>query len=93
MSALTLKSARLELKTTPDAKELLASAAALDGIDLSAFVLSSAIEKARAILRDHATIALSAKGQAQLAQLLMAQPEATEAMRELRALPRLKVRA
>ena len=43
MSILTLKT----VKTTPQAKDLLASAAALDGLGLSAFVLSSAIEKAK----------------------------------------------
>ena len=43
MSVLTLKT----VKTTPQAKEPLASVAALDGLGLSAFVLSSAIEKAK----------------------------------------------
>jgi hypothetical protein len=39
--AATLKSARMELKTTEEAKELLSLAAALDGMDLTAFVLDS----------------------------------------------------
>lgn len=93
MASLALKNARVELKTTQEAKELLTKAAALDGLDLSTFLLLPAIEKARAILRDHALIAMSAEAQAKLAELLLAQPEPTEAMRELRALPRLKARA
>lgn len=93
MGTLALKNARLELKTTPETKELLIKAAVLDGMDLSAFMLASAIEKARSILRDHAAITLSAEGQAQLVKLLQAQPEPIEAMKALRQQPRLKVRA
>lgn len=93
MGTLALKNARLELKTTRETKELLSKAAILDGMDLSAFMLASAIEKARSILRDHAAITLSAEGQLQLAKLLKAQPEPTEAMKALRQQPRLKVRA
>lgn len=93
MATVALKTARMELKTTHEAKELLTKAAALDGLDLTTFLLAPAIEKARAILRDHATIAMSAEAQARLADLLLAPPEPTDAMQKLRALPRLKVRA
>lgn len=93
MGTLAVKDARMELKTTKETKELLSKAAILDGMDLSAFMLASAIEKARAILRDHALITLSAEGQQQLVNLLQAEPEPTEAMQEFRKQPRLKVRA
>lgn len=93
MGTLALKNARLELKTTRETKELLSKAAILDGMDLSAFMLASAIEKARSILRDHAAITLSAEGQLQFARLLQTQPEPTDAMKALRQQPRLKVRA
>lgn len=53
-----LKRARVELKTTPDMKSLLQSASMLEGVDLSAFVLGAAAEKARKVLTDHAQIAL-----------------------------------
>lgn len=91
MSTLAIKDARMELKTTKETKELLNKAAALDGMDLSAFMLASAIEKARAILKDHAAIHLSAQGQKTLAKLLDEQPEPTEAMQNFRQMPRLPV--
>jgi len=43
MQTAPLKPARMELKTTYDAKELLNQAAALDGMDLTSFVLGPAI--------------------------------------------------
>ena len=46
MSTLAVKNARIELKTTKEAKELLSKAAILDGLDLSSFMLDAAIEKA-----------------------------------------------
>jgi uncharacterized protein (DUF1778 family) len=92
MATLALKDARLELKTTAEAKAYLSKAAVLDGMDLSSFMVASAMERARAILRDHNTIALSAEAQAQLAQLLHDQPAPTKAMQTLRKMPRLKVR-
>ncbi|WJJ93291.1 DUF1778 domain-containing protein [Neopusillimonas aromaticivorans] len=92
MSALTLKNARMELKTTKEAKELLSKAALLDGVDVSSFMLASAMEKARAVLRDHGSIQLSAEGQVRLAHLLQDPPAPTPAMKKLRNKPRLEVR-
>lgn len=87
MHATTLRPARMELKTTSDAKELLNRAAALDGLDLTSFVLGSAIEKARKVVADHAIITLTKSGQANLARLLASPPNPTEAMNELMSLP------
>jgi uncharacterized protein (DUF1778 family) len=92
MSTFALKDARMEIKTTSEAKDFLSKAAVLAGMDLSAFMISSSMERAQTILRDHATIALSAQGQANLVSMLQAQPLPNEAMKELRKLPRLKVR-
>lgn len=92
MSTLATKNARVELKTTKEAKELLTKAAILEGVDLSSFMLSSSIEKARKILLDHTSIALSEEGQAKLVNLLQNQTSPTEEMVELRRLPRLQVR-
>jgi uncharacterized protein (DUF1778 family) len=55
-------------------------------------MLSTAMEKARAILLDHTSIQLSVQGQAQLASVLQTPVAPTEAMKELRRTPRLKVR-
>lgn len=92
MNTATLKTARMELKTTHDAKEMLNQAAILDGMDLTSFVLSSAIEKARRVLADHTSISLTKEGQATLARLLMNPPEPTEAMKTLMSLPELPTR-
>jgi uncharacterized protein (DUF1778 family) len=61
-------------------------------MDLSAFMIASAMERARAVLRDHASISLSAEGQARLVDLITTQPGPTDAMVALRKMPRLKVR-
>ena len=87
MQTATLKLARMELKTTFDAKDLLNRAAALDGMDLTSFVLGSAIERARKVVSDHALISLTKSGQATLAGLLADPPQPTEAMNQLMRLP------
>ena len=91
-TTLNLRQARMELKTTTDMKELLAQAAALDGLDLTSFVLGPAIEKARKVLSEHASIALAQQGQAALVQLLRAQKRPTKAIKNLMALPDLPMR-
>src|SRR5659263_683198 len=87
MQTATLKPARMELKTTHDAKELLNQAAALDGMDLTSFVLGPAVEKARKVVSDHASIALTKSGQASLAGLLAKPPKPTQAMKQPTSLP------
>jgi len=87
MPTAALKPARMEFKTSFDAKELLNRAAALDGMDLTSFVLGPAIEKARQVIADHALITLSTSGQATLAQLLANPPKPTAAMNDLMNLP------
>ena len=88
-STLNLRLARMEFKTTTGMKDLLSQAAALDGLDLTAFVLGPAIEKARKVLNEHASISLTRQGQAALVQLLHAPPQPTQAMKDLMALPAL----
>ncbi|MYM39176.1 type II toxin-antitoxin system TacA family antitoxin [Duganella qianjiadongensis] len=86
-----LKRARMELKTTDAAKELLSLAAALDGTDLTAFILNTAVEKARKVVAEHSAIMLSRDGQEALGRLLQSAPsKPTNAMRELMSLPDLK---
>jgi uncharacterized protein (DUF1778 family) len=91
-AVLNLRQARMEFKTTADMKELLSKAAALDGLDLTSFVLGPAVEKARKVLSEHASISLSQSGQAALVQLLSQPPAPTPAMRELMSLPDLPQR-
>lgn len=82
-----LRQARMELKTTSEMKDMLAQAAALDGLDLTSFVLGPAIEKARRVLSEHASITLTKQGQMALVQLVQAQPQPTRAMKDLMVLP------
>jgi uncharacterized protein (DUF1778 family) len=84
-----LKRARMELKTTDAAKELLSLAAALDGTDLTAFILNTAVEKARKVVSEHSAITLTREGQEVLARLLQSPSKPTKAMRELMSLPDL----
>jgi uncharacterized protein (DUF1778 family) len=86
MTTSTLRQARLELRTSESAKQLIARAASVDGMDLSAFVLNSVMEKARKVLMEHDMINLSEQGQLTLVNLLVNPGEPTQAMRELMAL-------
>lgn len=92
MSTFAIKDARVELKTTAEAKDFLSKAAVLDGMDLSSFMISSSMQRARIIMRDHAAFAVSMEGQEKLAKLLRRESRPTEAMKALRRLPRLKER-
>ena len=83
MNTGTLKRARMELKTTDAAKEMLSLAAAMEGMDLTAFILGPAMDKARKVLTEHASIALTRDGQVKLASLLLRPTPPTDAMREL----------
>ena len=90
--AQNFRQARMELKTTSQMKEMLGRAAALDGLDLTSFVLGPAIEKARKVLSQHASITLARQGQLALVQLLQAQNQPTQTMQDLMALPDFAVR-
>jgi uncharacterized protein (DUF1778 family) len=83
MYAATLRPARMELKTTVDAKQLLNQAAVLDGVDLTAFILGAAIERAKKVIADHAFISLSTNGQLALVQLLNDPLQPNEDMKSL----------
>ena len=82
----------MELKTTTDAKQLLSQAAVLDGVDLTSFVLGSAIERARKVIADHAVISLTQRGQTVLAGLLTNPPQPSEDMKVLMNLPDFPMR-
>ena len=57
------RSERLEARISKEQKRLFTKAAALDGCSLSEFVVSSAQEAARKTIREHETLALSARDQ------------------------------
>jgi uncharacterized protein (DUF1778 family) len=85
-----LKKARVEFKTYDDVKERLQRAARLQGLDLSSFMLSVALEKADKILAEHEYTSLSAAAQQRLVAHLNAKHSPTQAMKDLMALPDLR---
>ncbi len=55
------RSRRLELRTTPDERDLIDRAVAVSNTDMTEFVVSNAVEAARRILADRDRFALDAK--------------------------------
>lgn len=87
------KDARMELKTTGETKDLLMTATVMSGLDTTAFVLETAVECARDVVTDQATLRLSLAGQRRFADLMAHPPsKPTEAMLRLAALPDLSER-
>lgn len=78
-----LRNARMELRTSETIKELITRAASLDGTDLTAFVLESAIKRARKVVLDHASLTISHEGQLNLAKALKSPSKPTAAMKKL----------
>lgn len=83
----SLKDARMEFKTTEDLKNLLTQAAALNGLDLTAFVMNAATERAVSVIKEHAVLTLSAEGQAKFQQILENPLPPTESLKALMRLP------
>jgi uncharacterized protein (DUF1778 family) len=54
------RSRRLELRTTPDERELIDRAAAVTDTDITEFVVTNAVEAARRVLADRDRFALDA---------------------------------
>lgn len=55
------RSRRLELRTTPDERDLIDRAVAATDMDVTEFVVSNAVEAARRVLADRERFALDAK--------------------------------
>ncbi|WP_162049988.1 DUF1778 domain-containing protein [Fluviibacter phosphoraccumulans] len=86
MTATLLKDARIQIKTSTADKDLLIKAALLDGMDVSTFVLTSAIEKARDVLNSHTNISLSIEAQKRFVALFSTPLEPTDEMQALMTL-------
>lgn len=59
MSATTHPYERIDLRTSPEIKELIVRAAATAGVSLSAFLLSAAQERAKQILAENEMLTLT----------------------------------
>lgn len=77
------RSARLNMRISPEALELIKAAARRQQQDLSAFVLGTAIERARAILIEDQVLRLSPSAVAQLEDALDAAPSASPQLMDL----------
>ena len=77
------KPARIELKTSPEVKELLEQAAAINGINLTAFIINHVREKALAIVESEKTIQLNQQAWAQFEAILDNPRKATPALKAL----------
>lgn len=86
------KTARMELKTTTPVKEMLTKAARLSGVDLQAFVIGSAEERAREVIEHHDSIMLSVEEQKNFLDVLSQPPAATSKLKKLMALEPLNER-
>lgn len=78
-----LKPARIELKTSPEVKELLERAATISGINLTAFIINNVRDKALAIVESEKTIQLNQQAWAQFEAILDNPRKATPALKAL----------
>lgn len=85
MTAAVAESARINLRTSPEAKALIERAAALMGTTVSAFMLQNAYEAARRVVADNDTLTLSQEAFAAFVATCEQAPEPTEALRQLLA--------
>jgi len=77
------RGARLDIRTTEEAKAAIESAAQYLGTTTSAFVLKSAMEKATSILQQVQTIRLTEKEQSRFLAALENPPEPNENLKRL----------
>jgi uncharacterized protein (DUF1778 family) len=72
---------RLDVRIDAEDKALLAKAAALEGMKLSAFVMGPALKHARRIVRDSEQIQTTARGYKDLLEALDNPPAPTKALK------------
>ena len=85
------RTARMEQRTKPSVKAQIQWAAALLGVDETAFVTSAALDRARTTIADHEHTVLSAEDRALVLAALDAPSAPTPALREAVALHRARV--
>ena len=71
----TSKTARLDLKTTEFAKDFIRKAATISGLDMTSFIMSSAFEKAEAVMENYNRLELSEKAFSRLHEILLESDE------------------
>ena len=87
IGAVDNKSARIEFKTTNEIKLLLQKAAVATGMDLSSFLLSVSVDRAKDILKEEKILKLTNEEWDKFNEILNNPPKATD---ELKALMKLE---
>lgn len=80
-NAATARTDRLEARIPGDLKAIMVRAAALQGQTLTDFVVASASETARRVIRESEVLQLSERDQIAFAQALLNPPEPSERMK------------
>ncbi len=80
------KNARIEFKTTQEIKSMLQEAAASLGMDLSSFLVSTASQRAKELLRNERMLVLSEEEWDRMQKALEGKRKAPKALKELLAL-------
>jgi len=78
-----LKDARIEFKTSKDIKALLQEVANSLGMDLSNFLISTAVQKAKEIQKEDRILMLSNQEWSRFQEILNRPPKPTQALRDL----------
>ena len=81
------RSRRLELRTTPGERDLIDRAVAASGTDLTAFVVSSAVDAARRVLADRQHFELEGEAAAQWVLVNARRPRDLPGLRRLMQRP------
>jgi len=77
------KSARIEFKTSREVKRMLQGAAQSLGMDLSSFLVSTATQRAREVLKDEKILQLSEENWGRLEAYLHQEKEPSKALKDL----------
>lgn len=77
------KSARVNLRLSPEALEMIRAAASVQEQDLTSFVLGAAMERARAVLAEDRILQLTSREVSQLERALDSEPEAIPQLRAM----------
>lgn len=72
---------RMDFRLSPDHKALIEKAAAYSGESLTGFAVATLVSEARRILREHETVALSARDRDRFLALLDNPPAPSDALR------------
>lgn len=76
-----IKTSRLEARVSPEARDLLARAAEIQGRSVSDFVVAAALDTAHKVIAETEVIRLSREASVALAAALLDPPQPNEALR------------